>query len=102
MMTTNNWRSNLGRGDVWMRILYMLLFVVVYSVVEVIVIAATVFQLGFVLVSGDRNARLQNFNESLSRYVYDVLRFIMFVSDSKPFPFTDWHSGHHGSHGARL
>ncbi len=102
MITTNNGRSNLGRSDVWMRILYMLLFVVVYSVVEVIVIAATVFQLGFVLVSGDRNARLQNFNESLSRYVYDVLRFIMFVSDSKPFPFTDWHRGHHGSHGARL
>lgn len=102
MMTTTKWLSNLGRGDVWMRILYMLLFVVVYSVVEVLVVAATVLQLGFVLVSGDRNARLQDFNESLSRYVYDVLRFIMFVSDHKPFPFTDWRSGHHGSHGARL
>ena len=102
MMATNNWLNYLRHRDVWMRILYMVLFVVVYSVVEVIVIAATVFQLGFVLISGDRNARLQDFNENLSRYVYDVLRFIMFVSDNKPFPFADWRSGHHGSHGAPL
>lgn len=101
MLTTNNWLSNLSRGDVWIRILYMLLFVIVYSVVEVIVIAATVIQLGFVLISGERSARLQSFNESLSRYVYDVLRFIMFVSDYKPFPFTDWRNGHHSSHGVR-
>lgn len=77
----------------------MLLFTVVYSVVELIVIAATLFQLGFVLITGNRNARLQGFNESLSRYVYDVLRFIMFVSDNKPFPFADWRGEHAGPQG---
>ena len=89
--------TDVNREDdsVWKRVLFMLLFVVIYSVAELVVFAVTVIQVGFVLITGERNGQLLAFGNCLSKYVYQVLKFFLFETETKPFPFSEWPQ--HGS-----
>lgn len=76
--------------SIWIRGLYMLLFVLIYGVAEVVVVAVACIQFGWVVVTEERNPRIERFGTSLSAFVYQLVRFWTFVSDDKPFPFGDW------------
>ncbi|MBW2291751.1 MAG: DUF4389 domain-containing protein [Deltaproteobacteria bacterium] len=76
--------------SIWVRGLYMLLFVLIYGVAEVVVTAVCVIQFGWVVATEERNPRLERFGGSLSEFVYHVVRYWTFVSDERPFPFTEW------------
>ena len=77
------------RGETWLRGLFMLLFAVLYTIAEVVVTAVVLLQFLIVLVTGERNERLTGLGERLSVYVYDVLRFLTYNSEQRPFPFSD-------------
>ncbi len=86
----NGLKSNLTRSETWIRVLYVILFAVIYMVAEVVLVAVVVIQFGFVLITGKRNPNLLQFGGRLSRYMYDVLLYFTFRSDKEPFPFDDW------------
>lgn len=77
-------------GSIWQRVLFMLLFFLIYSVAEFVVFAVAVIQAGFVVLSGSRNRLLLNFGDRLTKYVYQITQFFVFKSNKKPFPFSDW------------
>lgn len=83
-------QENLASKNTWTRLVYMILFAVIYSVVDIVVLAVMVIQFLFVLLTGEKNAQLLKFGTELSQYLYRVLRFITFASEDKPFPFDDW------------
>jgi Domain of unknown function (DUF4389) len=83
-------KNNLAKRKTWMRGLYMLIFVVLYSVAEVVVGAVVVLQFLFTLFTGQTNARLILFGHDLSRYIYEVMLFMTFNSEELPFPFREW------------
>lgn len=83
-------KQNLSRSSIWMRLLYMLLFTVFYSLAEVVLVAVVTFQFLITLFTGTPNGRLLKFGKSLSTYVYQVLRYLTFNSEVRPFPFGDW------------
>lgn len=83
-------KQRLTAREVWVRGLYMLLFAFIYSMVELVVFAVVVIQFVFKLFTGDTNERLLGFGGSLSRYVYQVLLFLTFNTEDKPFPFDEW------------
>ncbi len=83
-------RDNLRRRESWLRALYVVLFAVIYSVTEIVIVIVVVVQFGFVLLTGKCNEQLLGFGASLSRYVFELLRFVTFNSDTKPFPFSPW------------
>lgn len=86
-------KENLKSSDTWTRVLYMLLFMVLYSLAEVVLTAVIVFQLLLVLFTAKKNARLLKLGQSLSTYVYQVLSFLSFNSDSHPYPMGAWPKG---------
>ncbi len=86
----NGLKQNLTRLETWIRVLYVILFAVIYMVAEIVLVAVVVVQFGFVLISGKRNQNLLQFGGRLSRYMYDVLLYFTFRSDNEPFPFDDW------------
>ncbi len=88
----NDKNSLIRDSSVWQRLLYMLLFVIAYSVVETILTAIVLIQILFRLFSGKTNPRLLAFSAEASRYIYDVLQYLTFNSEEKPFPFRDWPS----------
>ena len=47
-----NTRDNLVRRDIWIRALYMLLFAIVYSVAEAIIVLLAIFQFVALLITG--------------------------------------------------
>ena len=83
-------KDNLRKRQTWLRGLYMLLFIVIFHVAEFVVGAVVLLQFLFTLFTGMTNTRLLQFGQSLSRYVYGILRFLTFNSEDLPFPFTDW------------
>lgn len=86
-------QSNLLNGKTWLRLLFMALFGLVYAVADVVLLVIVVIQFGFVLFTADRNRELQEFGAQVSQYLYQVLRFLTYNSDQKPFPFAEWPEG---------
>lgn len=79
-----------GARGIWVRALYMLLFVLIYNIAEIVVLFVVVFQFVCVLASGARNARVLELGQGLSRYVYEIFLFLTFNSERLPFPFDEW------------
>lgn len=83
-------QHNLKDRSAWIRILYMLLFAFIYSIAEMVVFGVAILQIGFRLFTGQPHPQLVSFGEGLSQYVYQMLRFFTFASDTLPFPFGPW------------
>lgn len=76
----------------WTRGLYILLFVVIYNIAEIVVYAVVILQFLFTLFSGNRNAQLQSLGRNLSTFIYQVFMYITYNSDERPYPFAPWPS----------
>ena len=74
----------------WTRGLYILLFIVIYNIAEIVVYAVVILQFLFTLFSGDRNAQLQSLGKNLSTFIYQVFMYITYNSDERPYPFAPW------------
>ena len=86
-------KTNLQSKSTWVRVLYMLLFVLAYSAAEFVLGVTVVIQVIIKLVTGSLNERLKTFGKQISLYIYDVLNFLTFNTEDKPFPFDEWPTG---------
>lgn len=83
--------SNTQKNEsIALRILWMLLFVIVWQVAEVVLAGVVIVQLGYRLIYGAPSGSLMNFGDSLSQFLAQIGRFGTFHSDQKPWPFADW------------
>ena len=71
----------------------MVLFVALWSITRLVVLAVVILQVLFLLFSGGRNERLAGFGESLAVYSYQLVAYLTFASEEQPFPFSDWPDG---------
>lgn len=83
-------KDHIKDGSAWLRLLYMVLFAIIYSVAEVVLFAVVVFQFLSVLFTGNRNEKLLALGGQLSTFIYQVLRYLTYNSDLKPYPFDEW------------
>jgi hypothetical protein len=90
---SNELKAHLKERRTWLRGLYMLLFVVFYTVAEVLITAVVIFQFLLALFTGSSNERLLKLGQSLSTYVYQILQFLTFNTDYHPYPFGAWPKG---------
>jgi len=86
-------KANLSRRETWLRLLFMLLFTAIYSLAEVVLGAVVVFQFASTLITGRRNQRLLALGQSLSAFVYEILRYLTYNTDDRPYPFGPWPQG---------
>ena len=70
----------------WLRLLLVLLFLFIYQISEVVFGAVTLFQVICMLLTGDRNERLNEFAGTLTHYMYGVLQYVCLRSDEQPWP----------------
>jgi len=91
--TTNEIKENVKDTNVWMRLLFMLLFGIIYSVAEIVLAIVVFFQFLAVLFSGNKNEKALLLGSQLSAFVYQVFQYLSYNSEKKPFPFADWPSG---------
>jgi len=82
--------SKLRDTNAWTRILYIVMFGLVLYVAAAVVLLVVLLLVVFTLLTGERDARMQGFAASLAEYVAQVLRYITYNTDVRPFPFSDW------------
>jgi hypothetical protein len=82
--------KELARESILLRILWMVLFVIVWQLAELVLGGVVLLQLGYRLFYGAPSASLLGFGDSLSQYLAQIGRFGTFNSEEKPWPFADW------------
>jgi Domain of unknown function (DUF4389) len=80
--------ENLTQPSQWLRVLFMIVMVVALYVVGLMLTLVTVGQVVFSLVTGANNDNLRVLGRSLTLYVKQILDFLTYNSEIKPFPFS--------------
>ena len=81
--------GNLKQGSAWVRVILMIAFaVVLYVIIPAIVLVLMLTQMLFVFITGDSNDNLRVLGTALSKYIFEVLQFLSYASDNRPFPFS--------------
>lgn len=88
--TTENTDTPGTDENVWKRLLFMILFAFLYGVSDIVLFTVAIVQFGFVAISGERNDYLLGFSASLTKFIYQIVQYLTFNSESKPFPFAAW------------
>jgi Domain of unknown function (DUF4389) len=83
-------RQRLIRSKIWIRGLYMLIFVIAYSIAKLIIVFLVIFQFLAILFTGRANEPLLQFGKNLSVYFLEILEFQTFNTELRPFPFSPW------------
>jgi len=84
-------KNKLMNSKHWMRLLLMaLMYIILFSLVQFITTISLMVQWVLVLFTGEPNARLRYFTKGLNRYSYQIMEFINFNSETRPFPLSDW------------
>ncbi len=83
-------KENVTRRSVWLRLVFMIVLSVAFNVAELITFAVVAFQFLSSLFTGQPNDRLTRFGRNLARYLQQIIVYMTFATEEKPFPFTPW------------
>jgi len=89
-METNDISNNLKNTNQWLRILYMVLFAIIFQVSTVVLWLVVVVQALSALITGSPNANVRGLAASLSQYIFEIVQFLSYGTEEKPFPFQSW------------
>jgi hypothetical protein len=89
---TDELKEHVKDSSVWVRLLFMLLFSVLYWAAEMVLAVVVLFQFFSVLFTGKKNVQVLALGAQLSTYAYQVFRYLTYNSEEKPFPLGDWPS----------
>ncbi|MCB1581790.1 MAG: DUF4389 domain-containing protein [Xanthomonadales bacterium] len=78
-------------SEVLTRILVTVLFALIGWVSLWVFGVVVLVQFGFLLITGNLNKNLKAFNGELGDYLADILKYVSFQREEKPFPFQSWH-----------
>ena len=83
--------NNMKEKSIWMRLFFMFVVALFYSVSRVVVGAVVFVQFFWVLFTGEQNNKLLILGHALSTYTYQIIMYLTFNTDDRPFPFDrDW------------
>lgn len=86
--------ENLKSRATWMRALYMVICCALIALASAVGTFVVVFGFLWVLFTGSVNQELRQVGQSIAAYVYEIVRFLTFNTDDKPFPLgNEWPSG---------
>ncbi|MBT6893075.1 MAG: DUF4389 domain-containing protein [Gammaproteobacteria bacterium] len=83
-------RENLIDEGIWMRGLFMVLFLIAYNIVEFLILLVALFQFVAVLFTGRVNETVLRLGNNLSLFALETFQYLTFNSNLRPFPFSPW------------
>ena len=69
---------------------FMILFFVAARCVSVLVSVIALFQFLCVLIGGKPNDNVKHFGRNLSFYAAEIIQFLSYNTDRKPWPYSKW------------
>ena len=79
-----------SRKKIAIRLLYTLLFMVVFEILKVIIQVAVVFQYVYLFIVRTHNDPVRRFSNKVSVFAYRVMRYVTLNENMRPFPFADF------------
>ncbi len=78
----------------WVRVLFVIFFIVVlHLIIGPLIVLLALVQALFLIFTTKANENLAGFGSLLVTYVAQILNFVTFNSESRPFPFSDFPGG---------
>lgn len=78
----------------WLRLLFMVVMVLLYAISRIVVAAVVLIQFFYVLFTGAAHEPLIRFGQSLATYSYQIILYLTYNSEIRPFPFdAGWPEG---------
>ncbi|MGB5326457.1 MAG: DUF4389 domain-containing protein [Pseudomonadales bacterium] len=79
--------QNIKSRPIWLRLFFMLVISFIWGVTRIVIGAVVVLQFFWVLFTSDVNQSLQKFGQQLAVYSLQIIRYLTFVCNERPFPF---------------
>ena len=83
-------QENAKNVDTWVRGLFILIFGVIFYFLYIIIWLLVIFQFLTKVITGNLNENLSNLSVGLTRFASQILLYITFQSEERPFPFSPW------------
>ncbi len=80
-------------SEIFSRIFYTVLFAFIGWMSLWVFAFVVLIQFGFLLITGQVNKNLKGFNQEVGLFIYDMIKYLSFQTNQKPFPFRDWPYG---------
>lgn len=77
-------------SETFSRIFYTILLSIIGWMALWVFCFVVVIQFGFLLITGQVNTNLKGFNKEVGLFLFDIIKYLSFQSNEKPFPFRDW------------
>ncbi len=84
------WKKNITSSSIWVRGFFMILFYIVGYIIRFLVVLISIFQFIYTICTGKPNGKLIQFGSGLANFVYQIVMFITFNTETKPYPFSEW------------
>ena len=82
--------DNITEPSAWTRVLLMIVFAIAsYFVLLPLILMLSIAQVLFTLITGKVNANLRYFSAVLELYFSQLFKFMTYLSEVKPYPFSD-------------
>jgi len=85
--------QNLKDAGTWQRLVFMVLFALIWHVLALVLMVFVVVQFLFRAASGRLFENAVPFAQSMATYAYEIIRFLTFRSNALPWPFAPWPDG---------
>ncbi len=86
--------ENLKSRATWLRLAFMLISVMLICVTSVVGSLIVILGFFWLLFTGEINRQMQQVGQSIAAYIYELIRYLTFNTEEKPFPMGGkWPSG---------
>lgn len=87
---TEEIKENIKAQSTWVRLIFILIYAVVLWATSFVLTLVVVFQFLTVLFTRKTQPNLLDFGDSLAEFVRQIISYMTFNQDEKPFPFGEW------------
>lgn len=85
-------KANVKNVDTWVRGLFIVIYGIIFYVLFWIIWLVVIFQFLMNVVMGSLNPNIINFSKGLTSYAFQILQYVTFQSEERPWPFGPWPS----------
>ena len=89
---SEEWKENLLKQGKWLRLLWMIGFSFIYYLSMTVLWIIVLVQFLFVLLTDKRSSNVTKVSRGFRNYMIQILDYIKYHSNEKPFPFSDFPS----------
>jgi hypothetical protein len=80
-------QANIKSRSTWLRLFFMIVMGIAFAVARFVTTVIVIVQFVHVLLTGNVNEQLRSFGQSLATYMFEIVSYLTFNTEVRPFPF---------------